>query len=247
MKQKKTMADLLLSLESDTRPLMTVFEDFINMLVDGITFGADVMQRTERLLERYRGRDAQRLKETLLQFQVEYDARNDAGECMDVIGEFYETHLCGEGASPRFLPWEWCQEIAASIEQGVNSKHVEHATADPCCGSGRLLLAHMTRSGAERPLLGIDPDPLCVKMTALNLWLKGAFMGEIMCADQAKGPDHFAFSYRLSLIPHGLLHITKPQDSGLWHVNREVFSKRPLPSDLGDDPRVSVHLIKFGE
>lgn len=240
------MADLLLSLESETRPLMTVFEDLVNLLVDGITFGADVGKRAKPLLGRYKGDDARRFRAASLQFQMEYENRSEAGECVDVLGEFYETHLFGKGATQRFIPWEVCQEVVRGAVRGRNGKHVEHATADPCCGSGRLLLADIATSGTERLLLGVDPDPLCVKMTALNLFLKGAFIGEIMCADATKGADHFAFSYRLSLIPHGLLRVTDQEESKLWHVNREVFAKQALASNL-DVSRIKVSLIRIGE
>ena len=238
------MADVLLSLESETRPLMTVFDDFLTMLVDGTTFGIDLNAGADRILARYNTDECRRFKAALGLFQKDFEERHEANLCPDILGEFYETHLYGKGASQRFLPWEVCRQVAKDIEYGSPNRHVEHAAADPCCGSGRLLLAHLERFGIDRLLLGIDPDPLCAKMAALNLFLKGAFIGEVMCADVTKGGDHFVFSYRLSLVPYGLIRITERTDSMLWHFNHEVLSKHRLASDLDHGARINVIRVK---
>lgn len=67
-----------------------------------------------------------------------------------------------------------------------------------------------------------DPRPVCVKIAALNLSLAGGCIGEIMCADTARGDGHFEFGYSMSLVPFGLYRITERVSPRLWQINRQA-------------------------
>lgn len=56
------------------------------------------------------------------------------------------------------------------IDEAVQEARVH----DPCCGSGRMLLAYADHHGSAE-LIGQDIDLRCVKMTAINLALRNRY------------------------------------------------------------------------
>jgi hypothetical protein len=94
---------------------------------------------------------------------------NDLGVIRDHLGEIYET----EGAAERefaqfFTPMPLCELMARMT---IDETAPEDARiADPACGSGRLLMACIRLRPRGR-YFGVDKDPVCAKMAALNmLW-----------------------------------------------------------------------------
>ena len=85
-------------------------------------------------------------------------------------------------------------------------------------------MAHGKKSIQHHSYYGIDVDPVCVKISAINLFLNG-LSGELMCAN-ALAPDEFRFGYRLSFLPLGIFKIENKEQSLLWQMHRNSFSKK---------------------
>ena len=142
----------------------------------------------------------------------------------DVLGEFYEQNLYRKGASQYFTPWPICSFMAKASTDTIDI----HATReplrilDPCCGSGRMLLASAKENGPLHEYYGIDIDHTCVKMTAINLFLNGMFHCEVMCGD-ALCPDDFRGCYKTSFLPFGLFRIAEKEESYLFMLHKNSF------------------------
>jgi ribosomal protein L11 methylase PrmA len=93
---------------------------------------------------------------------------------------------------------------------------------DPACGSGRMLLAAHRVNGTGHEYYGIDIDPTCAKVTALNLFLNGIWNSEVMCAN-ALSPADFVIAYRISFLPLGIFKIEVKEESKLWHLHKNSF------------------------
>lgn len=173
---------------------------------------------------------------------MEMEERNGSSEGNDVLGGFYEQHLYRKGAAQYFTPWPVCHFMAQCLTGNHNGEDWKRIL-DPCCGSGRTLIASAKAFGPRHYYFGIDIDPMCVKMTALNLFLNGVFHGEVMCAD-ALDPEDFRVSYQLSFLPFGIFRHQDKEHSPLWHLHKNSFPRREtspkvevkLPSESGEMP-----------
>ncbi len=113
-----------------------------------------------------------------------------------------------------------------------------------------MLLASSKELGRYQEYYGVDIDPVCVKMSAINLFLNGMFRWEVLCAN-ALIPGDFTFSYRISFLPFGVFRIKEKENSRLWHLlknswNRnEKVVKTPAPFEAKDKPEGGVTQLKF--
>ena len=88
----------------------------------------------------------------------------------DVLGDIFEGGIT-YGEAGQFLTPECITELMLSL---TANREPGQTLYDPCCGSGRMLLA---REGEPRPweVVGQDVDLRCVKMTGLNLALRNQY------------------------------------------------------------------------
>lgn len=139
----------------------------------------------------------------------------------DLLGHFYEQEISRGLNGQYFTPYHICR-FMASITEGESA--TSERVLDPSCGSGRMLHAYAQEHHDQRHLYyGIDIDPVCVKMTAINLFLNGCF-GEVMCAN-ALDPNDFHFSYRISYIPLGIFRVDDREESSLWHLSKKKLTQ----------------------
>jgi type I restriction-modification system DNA methylase subunit len=177
------------------------------------------------------------------------EARLHDGQGNDVLGGFYEVHLYRKGASQYFTTWPVCM-FMASITHNDTQREFPLRILDPCCGSGRMLIAGSRNFGPEHFYFGIDIDHTCVKMSVLNMFLNGIFFGEVMWAN-ALNPDDFQMSYKLSMYPLGIFRIQEKEQSLLWKLNQNTFKKKSqmsegtLPSEEGKSSGQSSQLKLF--
>lgn len=96
----------------------------------------------------------------------------------DLLGDTY-MELSGRSKTSRlgqfFTPVELCRVIAQMTLLGETAGRT---VCDPCCGSGRLLLAAKALAPDLGTCFAADVDAICVKMCALNFWLHGV-RGEV--------------------------------------------------------------------
>jgi type I restriction-modification system DNA methylase subunit len=212
--------------------LRNIFEDFLTLSLCAFSFNPQTQKSHEEELyletiDKYAKEETQFLFPKLLAaLVVEMENQNNAFGT-DVLGNYYELNFSKKRSSQYFTPWHIC-EFMSRI---TSTEHVRKPDGspirilDPACGSGRMLLAGAKNFGRREEYYGIDIDPTCVKMTAMNLFLNGLFDAEVMCAD-ALSPVGFKFSYRTSFLPLGVFKITNKEDSKLWHLHQQSFAEQ---------------------
>lgn len=245
-KQNESFAKLLRSFDYhfDSR---TVFDDFLTMTLCAFSPNPRTGQSHDEALyietiAKYSKSDLRhQFPNMLAKLVVEMEERLESDSGNDVLGEYYEENLRQKGSSQFFTPWHIC-EFMATITMGESEKMEDGnplRVLDPCCGSGRMLVAGAKVNSPDHEYYGIDIDLTCVKMTALNLFLNGVFGGEVMNAD-ALAPDDFRQSYHLSFMPFGIFRIEQKEKSRLWHLHKNSFNASPplssvlLPSEMKD-------------
>lgn len=136
----------------------------------------------------------QRDEETYAKFQEEYKDMNPFAKFLaeivegleegkDPLGDYFQKNIT---RGQQFFTPMHITELMAELVDG--------SISDPCCGSGRMLLSslkHARKKGIDP--YGADLDPICVKMTAINLY--GA-TGKIECKNTITG--ELSFYYELS-------------------------------------------------
>lgn len=124
---------------------------------------------------------------------------NRRGGWYDPFGTLFEnvsSNFSKQSAGQFFTPPAVCDLMAKMIIEEPTAHNVGGTVVDPCCGSGRLLLA----SSEVNPGLyhiANDIDALCCKMTAVNFCLNGV-IGEISCNDGLMSTaSNFRFAYKV--------------------------------------------------
>lgn len=210
----------------------TVFNDFMEMCICAFTrnpttglsyYEGEYLER----IEPYKKNEKMNHFPHLLGILIAYmEKHKDDTEGNDLLGTFYEQELSRGRNGQFFTPFHICELMASLNEDNDTSpKNV----LDPCCGSGRMLLAYSKKSPLQHRFYGIDIDPMCVKMTAINLFLNGR-SGEVLCAN-ALNPNDFRFAYRVSHFPLGIFKIESKEESRLWQMNQHI-PERPKVGQL---------------
>ncbi|MBI4945963.1 MAG: SAM-dependent DNA methyltransferase [Bacteroidetes bacterium] len=205
------------------------FEDFLTMCICAFTRKFDTglsyyEEEYMQIIEPYKASGKLEYFPQLLAEMVSYmeEKKDDSGG-NDLLGEFFQQELTNGRNGQFFTPFHVCSMMAEmTLDEQEESRSMK--ICDPTCGSGRMLLAYGKRSKHPNCYYGIDVDPVCVKMTAINLFLNG-LGGEVACAD-ALAPDDFRFGYRISFFPLGIFKIEKKEQSLLWQMQRNSFSKK---------------------
>ena len=114
----------------------------------------------------------------------------------DILGDCFEGAI-SYGERGQFLtPPELCELMA---KLNIDESSVDKTVGDPCCGSGRMLLAY-AKHKRPRELVGQDVDKRCVQMTAINLALRNMY-GFVLWGDSLK--DEVKLAYRTGQNIHG--------------------------------------------
>jgi type I restriction enzyme M protein len=172
----------------------------------------------------------------------------DVGRGNDVLGDFFEQNISNGRNGQFFTPPNICEFMASivgvdnPVEDQVQSKPFR--ILDPSCGSGRMLLTAHRQSKYPNEYYGIDIDRTCVKMTALNFFFNGMFGSEVMCAN-ALSPVDFVISYRISMFPLGIFKIENKEESKLWNMHRNSFTKHEPKEKLSD--KIVIDNTPFNE
>lgn len=89
----------------------------------------------------------------------------------DLLGIVYEElGMSSDAFGQYFTPQNICEMMAdMQLPDCLDKREEPYRIADPACGSGRLLIEAAKRIDQPAVFHGQDKDPVCVKMTALNL------------------------------------------------------------------------------
>jgi type I restriction-modification system DNA methylase subunit len=159
---------------SRSQSIWTVFNDFLDFSLLFIRWWKNEAADYEALDKKYPHKhQAELMAEAYL--AMGEIANHGGSGFKDPFGDFYEAHLSNARTGQFFTPEPVC-DLIASMQIGTDVP--ENATInDPCCGSGRLLLA-AAKINRKARFYAADVDPTCCKMTVLN-FLINTMRGEV--------------------------------------------------------------------
>ena len=217
MKFKTTTADRLheqlIEIVSEGMEHRRVFDMFLDWMVDLVS-GPE-----QGMAERMRHYDLKAQCTESVQKKFEF-ARNLCfvgmlDEKADVLGDYFET--CGFGDKTRgqvFTPAHLCDLVVEQV-LGAASEPAQQRICDPCCGSGRFLLAAGKRD-PDALFIGIEIDNMLARVTAINL-VVNALKGLVICAnlfDITPGPltnCTFDVAYEVGMPERGFIKTIEPR------------------------------------
>jgi hypothetical protein len=143
----------------------------------------------------------------------------------DVLGDFYEEHILGYDSEDPFSSWDLDSRTPNGLRTILT---IDEASGrkitmlDEHCKSGRRLLARKWNRTIGS-YYGVDVNPICVKMSVLNLFVYRLPQAEIACIKEVSGERRFLFSCAFSMKTQGIVEIDRQEDSEVWQqVNANV-------------------------
>lgn len=154
------------------------FEDFLHMTVCALSGGAMEEQYLAVVQKHSNGERGQRGCDTMAMLlgtlvdQME-DTRD---EIRDVLGDLFQGAVTYNEAGQFLTPEPLCRLMAGLTVDDLSAEEVSEkkSVCDPCCGSGRMLLA-VAETHRHWEFVGQDIDLRCVRMTAINLALRNLY------------------------------------------------------------------------
>ena len=115
----------------------------------------------------------------------------------DALGTFYEV-LASQGKRQimgQFFTPPCVVDFMTAIQGATEATGKGQLVNDPASGSGRMLISfHAMAPGNYQ--FGADLDPICAKMTAVNMCLHGC-VGQAVCMNSLI-PDDWRFGYHIN-------------------------------------------------
>lgn len=151
------------------------FEDFLHMSVCALSGGQMEEQYLATVKKHTEGKPGKRGCDSISHaFGALVNVMEETRK--DILGDLFQGGITYGEAGQFLSPEPICQMMASmtvgdmSEEEGSARKSV----CDPCCGSGRMLLA-VADLKPHWEFVGQDVDLRCVRMTALNLALRNLY------------------------------------------------------------------------
>jgi type I restriction enzyme M protein len=146
----------------------TVFNDFLDFCLLMLRWWDVKEEMFSDLKKKYDRSDWQ-------YFSAAYVAMaDDAFEFKDPFGDFFMEHLSNDRAGQFFTPEHVCDLMARLTMGDIKDNQT---VSDPCCGSGRNLLA-AAKINRNAIFIAADVDETCCKMTVINMMLQ-TMKGEV--------------------------------------------------------------------
>lgn len=154
----------------------------------------------------------------------------------DGLGIIYETITSKwkSNAMGQFFTPPSLVDIMTQITQGKLAKGQGKLISDPACGSGRFLIASHAHAPGNYQC-GQDLDPVCAKMSAINMLLHGC-VGEVACMNTITMEWHFGYEINPHLTYHGFPSLRKVEkfEDSIFYVDFEKFKVKAVKT-------ISVH------
>lgn len=161
--------------------LSTIFDDLLTLIICAMARGTEEPRYFDTI-KKYSRSELDIFCKLFGELLLYYDKKiSVVGEWCDPLGEYYEC-LAGNYKKSNFgqffTPKDLCTLIA---EMTLPKDDFGKKINDPCSGSGRLILAanHIAKG---HYYVCQDLDPICCKMTAINLCFHG-INAEVHCMD----------------------------------------------------------------
>jgi type I restriction enzyme M protein len=153
-----------------------VFDDFLEIAVCAFALGR-METRYFEIIKRYNPDELNAFAQLMAAMFTDYELCADtSGSWDDVLGNYFETINSSRGAQHLgqfFTPKSVCDLMAAITKEPITK---ETTVCDPCCGSGRNLIAHSRLETTNRTnclYFGMDVDRRCINMCIINMVLYG--------------------------------------------------------------------------
>ena len=112
----------------------------------------------------------------------------------DILGDLFQGSVTYGESGQYFSPAsvaELLAEMSVDPDARPTSDQPLLLVNDCCCGTGRMLLA-AANINPHAEFVGQDIDARCVKITAINLGLRGRY-GWVVCGNSLSGETQFAY------------------------------------------------------
>ncbi len=195
-----------------------LFDDWLNMII--YSFG---MKKYEAeyldVVKKYKKDELDKFAE-MFGWLVKH---LDENQFTDPLGDYFQHCITRGEHGQFFTPTHICNVMAE-----VSNPKGQETAIDPCCGSGRMLLASIKvcrKNNLDPYCFGADLDNTCAKMCAINLFMYG-IQGEVACMNSLT--NDFFFAYKLTNpFQGGLTIIKEKEESVIWKsMNNRLEEKR---------------------
>ena len=156
------------------------------------------------------------------------------GEMKDVLGDLFQGAIT-YGEAGQFLTPESITRLMARLQTADVEIEPGHTSTvcDPCCGSGRMLLA-VAEQNHHWEFIGQDVDLRCVRMTAINLALRNLY-GYVIhgnsLANETKFVYHTGFNLQGFVREIPLNSCPPPVQEVVSEMPKEPSSSPASPAD----------------
>lgn len=231
-----------------------VYADFIDFSIACFSWegNQDISNRLQRKYDSEYPHFSTLLAEWM---KVQKSQLNTDTDWYDTLGTFYEIVSSRHKSSAlgQFFTPPNLVTMMTLITGG--KKGAKKRIQDCCAGSGRMLIAYHANYPGNYTF-GADIDPICAKMTALNMSLHGC-EGQAVCMDSLN-PSDWRFGYRINPfirltggIPH-ILPISQEQSLN-WQYWEKQYNQpqpqlpSPIPIETPVSPPTPLQTLKVGK
>lgn len=175
--------------------LSRVFDDLLTIIICCMGRGSNEDLYFETI-KKYNSKELDSFARLFAELMKIYIKAKKDGEWCDPLGEFYEllaSNYKKSSFGQFFTPKSICSIMAQIM---INTEEWGLNINEPCSGSGRMVLASNQQAKGNYYVCE-DLDPICCKMTAINLCFH-EIRGEVHCHDSLARNNHrfsFAVNY----------------------------------------------------
>lgn len=213
------------------------FEDFLHMTVCALS-GGQMEEEYLKTVARYSsGKPKERACDQFAQLLGQLISTMEETRA-DILGDLFQGAITYGEAGQFFTPDSVADCMAAMLAGDETAGTERKTVCDPCCGSGRMLLA-VAKRHPHWEFVGQDIDLRCVRMTAINLALRNLYgyviWGNSLAVEQK-------LIYRTGFNSRGFVREVPPETC-LALIQRAATSAAsavapPEPSQTTTDPSV---------
>lgn len=211
-----------------------LFYDFIDYAIACFLVDGD-KEVAERLERKYKD-NYKIFNKLLIEILQAMDKKLNSAKWFDPLGVVYET-ITSKWKSSKMGQFFTPESIVDLMTVIVNpATGAKQSVLDCACGSGRMLLAaHAHAPGNYQ--FAADLDPVCAKMTAINMLLHGC-VGEVSCMDSISYKWFFGYDVNPVLNQLGMPCLRKIDcfENSIFYAQptqKEMVVKQEAKMNLG--------------
>lgn len=175
------------------------FEDFLLLVTCALSGGRMEEQYLEIAGQHAEGKKGKRSIDVLTEMFARLVMIMEETRA-DILGDLFVGAI-SYGERGQFYTPECLTQLMAELAGSEG-----HTVSDPCCGSGRMLLA-AADVNRHREFVGQDVDLRCVRMTAINLALRNLY-GHVIWGDTLR--NERLLIYRTGFDGQGFIALMDP-------------------------------------